>query len=132
MEKFGSGIRDNHPGVRNSEFISSFPPVKCGAVKPAEFRCHKLMIHGFLVRQLGHHLLTSTTLTMEEEEWVLLLPHTEPAAFSRYLDLVYGVVYAESSSSEVGFGGLEAEPGLRDAVEEVLFGSLFPAIQESF
>ncbi len=83
------------------------------------------------MRQLGHHLLTSTTLTMEEEEWVLLLPHTEPAAFRRYLDLVYGVS-AESSSSEVGFGGLEAEPGLRDAVEEVLFGSLFPAIQESF
>ncbi len=89
------------------------------------------MIHGFLVRQLGHHLLTSTALTMEEEEWVLLLPHTEPAAFRRYLDLVYGIS-AESSSSEVGFGGLEAEPGLRDAVEEVLFGSLFPAIQESF
>jgi hypothetical protein len=89
------------------------------------------MIHGFLVRQLGHHLLTSTALTMEEEEWVLLLPHTEPAAFRHYLDLVYGVS-AESSSSEVGFGGLEAEPGLRDAVEEVLFGSLFPAIQESF
>ncbi len=101
--------------------------MKCGAVKPAEFRCHKLMIHGFLVRQLGHHLLTST----QEEEWVLLLPHTEPAAFRRYLDLVYGI-YAGSSSSEVGFGGLEAEPGLRDAVEEVLFGSLFPAIQESF
>jgi hypothetical protein len=88
------------------------------------------MIHGFLMRQLGHSLLTST-LTMEEEEWVLLLPHTEPAAFRRYLDLVYGIS-VESSSSEVGFGGLEAEPGLRDAVEEVLFGSLFPAIQESF
>jgi hypothetical protein len=98
-------------------------------VNPAEFLCHKLMIHGFLMRQLGHHLLTSTTLTMEEEEWVLLLPHTEPAAFRRYLDLVYGV--SSESSSEIGFG-LESEPGLRDAVEEVLFGPLFPAIQESF
>jgi hypothetical protein len=120
-----------HPVSATLKFLLLSPPVKCGAVKPAEFRCHKLMIHGFLMRQLGHHLLTSTTLTMEEEEWVLLLPHTEPAAFRRYLDLVYGVS-AESSSSEVGFGGLEAEPGLRDAVEEVLFGSLFPAIQESF
>ena len=98
--------------------------MKCG-LNPTNctvYRCHKLMIRGFLARQLGP--LADTLLEDTEE---VLLPDTEPAAFRRYLDLVYGVS-GGGVATTAGYG-LEAEPALRDSIEELFLSSLSPVIQ---
>ena len=104
--------------------------MRCGGKDPSrkavEFRCHRLMIHDFLGRQLGPWLAHAE----EDDLLLLLLPDTEPAAFRRYLDLVYGL-HADVASLEGPGFGLEEDSALRRSIEELLRGVLLPAIQES-
>jgi hypothetical protein len=107
--------------------------VKCGSGREAknaaaaEFRCHKIMIRGFLARQLGRLADIEEEVQIEE----VLLPDTDPAAFRRYLDLVYGLAAGDAATMATSFG-LEADPALRDSVEEILLSTWLPAIQGKF
>jgi hypothetical protein len=96
--------------------------VKCGPEPSSavEYRCHKLMIRGFLRRQLGQ---LADSLLEEIEE--ILLPDTQPAAFKRYLDLVYGL----ADGSAIAGYGLEGEPALKESIEDLFLISLSPVLQ---